>query len=145
VLEFPGISENVSFARLTVSGFVLGLDPDCEQLSELKTAVSEAVTNAVIHGYRNKKGMVRIAGKIESGIVHISVSDEGEGIENVPLAMQPLYTGACGEERSGMGFTIMEAFMDEVTVESEKGKGTTVHMKKILVAEDVCNVRKSGA
>ena len=134
-LEFSGISENVAFARLTVAGFAVALDPDCGELSELKTAVSEAVTNAIIHGYRNKSGYVKIEGRIEFNTIFLSVSDDGEGIEDVSRAMQPLYTGSESCERSGMGFTIMEAFMDEITVESKKGCGTTVHMKKTIGAE----------
>lgn len=135
ILEFSGISENVAFARLTVAGFAAELDPDCGELSELKTAVSEAVTNAIIHGYKNKEGYVRIEGRREFNTIFLSVSDNGEGIEDVARAMQPLYTDSENGERSGMGFTIMEAFMDEVRVESEKGSGTTVHMKKTIGVE----------
>lgn len=131
-IEFPAIACNESFARLAAAGFILELDPTVEEMSEVKTAVSEAVTNAIIHGYKSKKGTVLLSGEIKGKTVTLCISDSGDGIDDIALARQPLYTGAPEMERSGMGFTIMEEFMDTVTVKSEKGAGTTVTMKKTI-------------
>jgi len=131
-LEFPALACNEGFARIAVAGFVMELDPTCEELSELKTAISEAVTNAIIHGYRNSVGVVKLSGNINGKEVIFTVSDFGTGIENISRAMEPLYTGAPEMERSGMGFTIMEEFMDNISVESEIGKGTVVVMSKYI-------------
>lgn len=131
-LEFSSNSENESFARTVVSAFVARLDPTLEELADVKTAVSEAVTNAIIHGYEKQKGMVRIYGKIEDNTVYLEISDEGEGISDIAQAMEPLYTSKPELDRSGMGFAFMEAFMDDLQVESEHGKGTVVKMKKII-------------
>ena len=132
--EFPAISQNESFARLLAAGFIMELDPTVEEMSEVKTAVSEAVTNAIIHGYRVKDGMVMLTGEINGREVTFTVTDSGEGIENIELARKPLYTGAPEMERSGMGFTVMETFMDKVDVISEPGKGTTVILYKNVAA-----------
>ena len=129
-LEFSSLSENERFARMTAAAFILELDPTTEELSEIKTAISEAVTNAVIHGYKNTKGIVVLTGRISEDTVIFTVSDKGAGIENISRARQPLYSGAGDSERSGMGFTIMEAFMDSISVESKLGSGTTVVMTK---------------
>lgn len=129
-LEFSSNSENESFARTVVSAFITRLDPTLEELADVKTAVSEAVTNAIIHGYEKQEGMVKIYGKIEENTVYLEISDEGQGIEDVSKAMEPLYTSKPELDRSGMGFAFMEAFMDELQVESEPGRGTTVKMKK---------------
>lgn len=130
---FESNSKNESFARISVSAFVAQLDPTVSELSDIKTAVSEAVTNAIIHGYDNEKGSVYLFCGIKENIVYIEVTDEGKGIDNINEAMQPLYTSKPEMERSGMGFTVMETFMDEVKVISEKDKGTTIYMnKKIL-------------
>ncbi|SHF11047.1 anti-sigma F factor [Caloramator proteoclasticus] len=129
-LEFPSKSVNESFARVVVAAFASQLDPTLEELSDVKTAVSEAVTNAIIHGYEDTEGMVTLRCKIEDNKLTIEVEDNGKGIENVELARQPLYTSRPELERSGMGFTVMETFMDSVEVFSEPGKGTKVMMTK---------------
>ncbi|KRQ87475.1 Anti-sigma F factor [Caloramator mitchellensis] len=129
-LEFPSKSQNESFARVVVAAFASQLDPTIEELSDVKTAVSEAVTNAIIHGYENKLGTVVLKCKIEGRKLIIEVIDYGRGIEDVELAKQPLYTSRPELERSGMGFTVMETFMDSLEVESELGKGTRVIMTK---------------
>ena len=130
--EFPAISQNESFARLLAAGFIMELDPTVEEMSEVKTAVSEAVTNAIIHGYRVKDGMVILTGEINGREVTFTVTDSGEGIENIELARKPLYTGAPEMERCGLGFTIMEEFMDCLSVKSEKGLGTSIKMSKTI-------------
>lgn len=131
--EFLSISENESFARMIASAFILELDPTMEEMSEIKTAISEAVTNAIIHGYENDGGkFITITGRITENIVIFTVSDKGKGIENIKKAREPLFSGAKDEERSGMGFTIMEAFMDCISVESTLGQGTSVIMKKTI-------------
>ena len=129
-LEFLSKSTNEAFARITVAAFAAQLDPTIEELADIKTAVSEAVTNAIIHGYAEKKGMVKINCQIIKQELMIEISDNGQGIENIDLAKQPLYTTKPNLERSGMGFTIMESFMDEVEIESIVGMGTKVTMKK---------------
>ena len=131
-LEFTSTSENESFARMVVSAFVARLDPTLEELSDVKTAVSEAVTNAIIHGYEKQQGMVKIYGKIEDNTVYLEVADVGEGIPDIAKAMEPLYTSKPELDRSGMGFAFMEAFMDELHVDSQPGKGTRVKMKKVI-------------
>lgn len=131
-LEFSGISENESFARAVVSAFVIKLNPTLEELSDIKTAVSEAVTNAVIHGYEKQPGMVKVYGRIEGNTVYLEISDEGEGIPDIQKAMEPLYTSKPELDRSGMGFAFMEAFMDDLQVESEPGGGTRVKMRKTI-------------
>jgi stage II sporulation protein AB (anti-sigma F factor) len=129
-IEFSSKSENESFARVAVAAFASQLDPTIEEITDVKTAVSEAVTNAIIHGYESKEGTVRIEAAIEGKELIIEISDEGAGIENLEEAMQPLYTSRPDLERSGMGFTVMETFMDSLEVKSEKGKGTKIIMKK---------------
>ena len=129
-LEFLSKSSNEAFARITVAAFAAQLDPTIEELADIKTAVSEAVTNAIIHGYEEKKGVVKIRCQIIDKELIIEISDNGQGIENVELAKQPLYTTKPNLERSGMGFTIMESFMDYIEIESIVGMGTKVTMKK---------------
>ncbi len=129
-LEFDAISENEGLARVVVAAFLTRLDPTLEQLQDVKTAVSEAVTNAVIHGYEEKGGKIQMTATLENGQLSLSIADKGIGIENVPEAMQPLFTTKPEGERSGMGFSFMEAFMDRVEVESSPGNGTIVHMWK---------------
>ncbi|MFQ7292090.1 MAG: anti-sigma F factor [Monoglobales bacterium] len=129
-IEFISKSKNESFARSVASAFVLELDPTVQELSEIKTAVSEAVTNAIIHGYKNELGNVTIEGFIDNREVIFIISDKGVGIDNVDKAMEPMYTGSDDGERSGLGFTIMETFMDELEVKSVPGCGTTVRMRK---------------
>ncbi len=129
-LEFISKASNEAFARIAVAAFVSGLDPNIEELADIKTAVSEAVTNCIIHGYEDKQGIVKIVGKIKQNEVILEISDTGKGIENVDMAKEPLYTTKPNLERSGMGFTIMESFMDEVKVESVVDLGTKVTMSK---------------
>ena len=117
-LEFLSKSNNESFARIAVSAFVANLDPTIEEISDIKTAVSEAVTNAIIHGYENEEGIVTINARIIKNTVEIEIIDNGKGIENVEKAREALYTTKPELERSGMGFTIMESFMDELKIES---------------------------
>ena len=131
-LEFDSRSANEAFARVTVASFMTQLNPTLEEVPDVKTAVSEAVTNAIIHGYENHVNKVRIYAGIEGRTLHLEISDRGVGIPDVKKAMEPLYTTRPELERSGMGFSFMEAFMDEVQVESEPGKGTIVRMKKII-------------
>lgn len=133
-LQFSALSQNESFARVTIAAFLAQLDPTLEQLTEIKTVVSEAVTNAIIHGYQNDPtGLVTIYVSIEEQCkVTIQVSDDGVGIMDIEEAMQPLYTTKPELERSGMGFTIMENFMDSCIVESSALQGTTVTLTKSL-------------
>ncbi len=134
-LEFKSKSCNESFARVTVAAFASQLDPTIEEISDIKTAVSEAVTNSIIHGYENSEGMVHINCKIVDSAIEIEVVDYGKGIENIDIAKQPLYTTKPELDRSGMGFTIMENFMDEFSVESIVGVGTKVKMRKSILKE----------
>lgn len=134
-LQFAAKSENESFARVTVAAFVSQLDPTMEEITDLKTVVSEAVTNSIIHGYNsNPAGIVTISATIEGDTITLVIEDKGYGIEDVELAKQPLYTSKPELERSGMGFTIMENFMDEFEVTSELGGGTSIRMKKRIVS-----------
>ena len=125
-------SENEQFARMVISAFIMRLDPTLEEMADVKTAVSEAVTNSIIHGYPGRDGKIEIYCRIEERIVYIEVIDFGVGIEDIEKAMEPMYTTRAESDRSGMGFAFMEAFMDELRVESELGKGTHIFMKKIL-------------
>lgn len=129
-IEFLSKSENESFARVAVAAFISQLDPTIEEITDVKTAISEAVTNSIIHGYENKQGIVTIEAEICDDEVTLIVKDEGIGIDNIERAMQPLYTSRPDLERSGMGFTVMETFMDMLEVISEKEYGTKVVMKK---------------
>jgi stage II sporulation protein AB (anti-sigma F factor) len=129
-LIFPSKSSNESFARVVAAAFASQLDPTIEELADVKTAVSEAVTNSIIHGYENKIGEIRMNCKLYSNSIEIAITDKGKGIENVELARQPLYTSKPEMERSGMGFTVMEAFMDKVKIITEVGKGTTILLFK---------------
>ena len=128
-VEFLSRSSNESFARMAAASFAAQLDPTLDELGDIKTAVSEAVTNAIVHAYPDKLGRIVMKMKICSGVMEITVRDWGCGIENVERARQPLYTTG-GEERSGMGFTIMESFTDMMKVKSTAGKGTTVTLRK---------------
>jgi stage II sporulation protein AB (anti-sigma F factor) len=140
-LQFSALSQNESFARVTVASFIAQLDPTMDELTEIKTVVSEAVTNSIIHGYENDpNGIVYIQVTIEDNIVDISIKDVGLGIVDVEEARQPLFTTKPDLERSGMGFTIMENFMDEVEVLTQPGKGTEVRLKKhLLTSKMLCN------
>lgn len=131
-LTFSSRSQNEGFARVVAGAFASQLDPTIEELTDIRTAVSEAVTNAIIHGYENKPGMVFMDCYLQEGKFITEIRDDGKGIEDVALARQPFYTSKASLDRSGMGFTVMEAFMDDVRVESTPGKGTIVHMEKNL-------------
>lgn len=131
-LEFVSKTNNEAFARIAVAAFVSQLDPTIDELSDIKTAVSEAVTNSIIHGYEDEEGIVKITAKLFGNTVEIEVSDNGKGIANIEEARKPLYTSKPNMERSGMGFTIMENFMDSMEVESIVGLGTKVTMSKII-------------
>lgn len=136
-LEFISKSSNEAFARISIAAFASQLDPTIEELSDIKTAVSEAVTNCIIHAYENKQGIVKIVARLKDDEIIIEISDTGKGIENINMAKEPLYTTKPNLERSGMGFTIMENFMDKMEVESIVGLGTKVTMsKKIKSSED---------
>lgn len=129
-MEFLSKSQNESFARAAVAAFAAQLDPTLEEIADIKTAVSEAVTNAIIHGYDNASEYVKIITRIFDGAVEIEVIDQGSGIDDIDTARQPLYTSKPELERSGMGFTVMETFMDSVEVVSAPGQGTRVKMVK---------------
>jgi stage II sporulation protein AB (anti-sigma F factor) len=129
-LEIPSKSQNEAFARVVVAAFAAQADPTIDEISDVKTAVSEAVTNAVIHGYENGPGTIIITAMLDGRRLEVTVTDYGVGIGNLEQARQPLYTSKPELDRSGMGFTIMENFMDECRVDSEVGKGTTVIMAK---------------
>ena len=129
-LEFLSRSNNESFSRVVVAAFASQLDPTLEELSDIKTAVSEAVTNAIIHGYEYGEGVIIIESSISANIIEITIRDSGRGINNLEEAMEPFYTSKPNLERSGMGFTVMETFMDSLVVESVEGKGTVVRMSK---------------
>ena len=131
-LEFVSKSSNEAFARLTVAAFAAQLDPTIEELADIKTAVSEAVTNAIIHGYEKKTGIVKISEWIVENKIIIEISDKGKGIEDIEQAKEPLYTTKPNLERSGMGFTIIENFMDSMEVKSVLGLGTKVTMTKSI-------------
>ena len=133
-LRFPSRSANEGFARSAAAAFLAQLDPTVEQVYDIKTAVSEAVTNAIVHGYRDKLGIITMTVRIYApATAEIISSDKGCGIEDVQKAREPLFTTG-GADRSGMGFTIMESFMDGLTVRSKPGKGTTVTLRKVLQA-----------
>ncbi len=155
-ITFDAISDNEGFARVAVSAFVAHLNPTLEELADIKTAVSEAVTNSIIHGYENLYGYGGVKGQpaertnknpgkvkvwccLEDDMLHIQVTDQGKGINNVEQAMEPLFTTKPELERSGMGFAFMEAFMDDLEVESQPGRGTTVRMTKKMEVGDWIN------
>ena len=129
-LEILSKSNNEAFARITVAAFAAQLDPTIEEISDIKTAVSEAVTNSIIHGYENKEGIIKIDAYLFENAIRIEISDQGKGIEDIDIAREPLYTTKPDLERSGMGFTIMDSFMDELKIESVVGMGTKVTMEK---------------
>ncbi len=131
-VRFPSKSANESFARSAAAAFCAQLDPTLDELGDIRTAVSEAVTNAVVHGYRDCIGTVVMTVRLlEDSVVEIKIADKGVGIPDIEAARQPMFTTG-GAERSGMGFTIMESFMDELRVKRRPGQGTTVTMKKRL-------------
>ena len=136
-LEFISKASNEAFARITVAAFASQLDPTIEELADIKTAVSEAVTNCIIHAYEHKQGIIKIHTKLKDNQITIEISDSGKGIENVDVAKEPLYTTKPNLERSGMGFTIMESFMDSMKVESIVGLGTKVTLVKTIKTEEI--------
>ena len=130
-IEFESKSQNEGFARVAIAAFVSQLDPTIEEITDVKTTVSEAVTNSIIHGYENKKdGIVVIEAMLSGNDITIIISDNGKGIKDVSQAREPLFTSRPDLERSGMGFTVMETFMDSLQVESQEGRGTRVVLKK---------------
>lgn len=131
-LEFLSKSCNEAFARIAVAAFASQLDPTIEEIADIKTAVSEAVTNCIIHGYENTQGIVKLHCMLKDNNIIIEVSDTGVGIEDINMAKEPLYTSKPNLERSGMGFTIMQSFMDELNIESVVNLGTKVTMKKSI-------------
>ena len=134
-LQFYSLPQNQAFARDAVAAFCLELNPSLSALSDVKTAVSEAVTNCTVHAYREQTGIVTIECEIEDRVLHIKVSDTGKGIPDIEKAVQPFFTTLPSDERSGMGFTIMQTFMDDFCVESHEGGGTVVNMSKKFEAE----------
>lgn len=135
-LKFISKATNEAFARITVAAFASQLDPTIEELADIKTAVSEAVTNCIIHAYENRQGLIKINAKLNDRQIIIQISDNGKGIENVDMAKEPLYTTKPNLERSGMGFTIMESFMDSMKVESIVGLGTKITFIKTIKAQE---------
>lgn len=131
-ISFDSLSINESFARNVISCFALRLNPSISEISDIKTAVSEAVTNAIVHAYKNCVGEIVMEAFIEGNELHIKISDKGVGIENVNLALEPFFTTADNDERSGMGFTIIKSFMDDFSVNSTPKEGTEVKMRKII-------------
>ena len=131
-IRFDSRSENEGFARVSVASFLTQLNPTVEEVADVKTAVSEAVTNAIIHGYEQRVETVRIHCSIENQLFTVEISDRGKGIANVEKAMEPMFTTKPEDDRSGMGFSFMEAFMDQVEVSSKPGKGTIVKMQKTI-------------
>ncbi|MBQ9198415.1 MAG: anti-sigma F factor [Clostridia bacterium] len=134
-LEFDARPENESFARIAVAAFAVPFNPTMDVLSDIRTAVSEAVTNVIVHAYREQGGNIVLEAALwENGVLSLSVSDRGCGIPDVEQAMQPFYTTQPEKERSGMGFAVMQSFMDSLRVESAVGQGTTVRMEKLIRA-----------
>ncbi len=132
-IQFPSYSVNEGFARAAAAAFAAQCDPTVQEIGEIKTAVSEAVTNAIVHGYRNAVGMVELTlRRYTDNTMYIAIKDKGSGIADIKQAMTPLFTTAPDEERSGLGFSVMESFMDKLRVKSSEGKGTTVIMEKKL-------------
>lgn len=132
-IEFASLSENEAFSRIAVAAFAAQLDPTLEELSDIKTAVSEAVTNSVVHGYGENGGTVWLKMQRQGRLLTFEIEDRGKGIEDIERARQPLYTSVPGDERSGMGFTVMESFMDSLHIKSTPGEGTTVVMTKEIL------------
>ena len=134
-IKFVSKTTNEGFARSVVSAFILELDPTINEIADIKTAVSEAVTNSIVHGYKRESGMIYIDAKItQNKKVIIKIRDKGVGIENVEKAMEPLFTTSQQEERAGLGFTVMQSFMDNVKVKSAPNKGTTVTLEKQIIS-----------
>lgn len=139
-VRFSAISENESFARTLISGFLLPLNPSVNELNDIKTAVSEAVTNSVVHAYPTSLGDVEMSAWYDNSVVHIIVKDYGVGIDNIKLALEPFYSTKLSDERSGMGFTVINSFMNEVRVNSKPNQGVTVYMVK-----NIADVKETNA
>ena len=127
---FLSLPENESFARVVIAAFAVQLSPTISEIADVKTAVSEAVTNAIVHGYEGTRGLVTLRAAIEGRTLTVEVADSGRGIPDVPQAMEPFYTTHPEQERSGMGFSVMQTFMDDLQVDSAPGKGTRIRMRK---------------
>ena len=134
-VSFLSVPENEAFARVVIAAFAVQLSPTISEIADVKTAVSEAVTNAIVHGYEGTRGMVTMRARIDGATLSIDISDSGKGIPNVQQAMEPFYTTHPEQERSGMGFAVMQTFMDEVDVQSTPGSGTLVRMRKRIRQE----------
>ena len=137
VLEFPSKSCNEAFARSAVACFAAQMDPTLGELEDIKTAVSEAVTNAIVHGYEGTRGTVILRASIDGTLLTIEITDKGRGIADIPQAMEPFFTTHPEQERSGMGFAVMQTFMDDLRVTSTPGQGTTVRMKKRILTTPI--------
>ncbi len=131
---FLSVAENESFARVVIAAFAVQLSPTVSEIADIKTAVSEAVTNAIVHGYEDSRGMVSLRASIDDRWLTVEVQDEGKGIPNIEKAMEPFFTTHPEQERSGMGFAVMQTFMDDLQVDSVPGQGTTVRMRKRIHA-----------
>lgn len=140
-LEFPAISENEPFARGVVAAFCLRLNPTLDEISDVKTAVSEAVTNCIVHAYAGEEGLITLVCEAEGDTLHIEITDRGKGIDDIARAVEPFFTTRADEERSGMGFTIMQTFMTTFSVSSRKGERTSVVMSKQFGAANKNNER----
>ena len=139
LMQIPAKSENESFARAVVASFCVGLNPTIDEISDIKTAVSEAVTNCVVHAYQKRQSqddMITIECKLFSNMLEVIISDQGIGIPNIQQAMEPFYTTEPDNERSGMGFTVMQSFMDTISVNNRTGGGTVVTMQKVFTKEN---------
>ena len=136
-VSFLSVAENEAFARVVIAAFAVQLSPTVTEIADVKTAVSEAVTNAIVHGYEGTRGMVTMRARIDGATLAIEITDRGKGIPNVRQAMEPFYTTHPEQERSGMGFAVMQTFMDEVDVRSTPGSGTSVCMRKRIRPEAV--------
>ena len=134
-VSFLSVPENEAFARVVIAAFAVQLSPTMPEIADVKTAVSEAVTNAIVHGYEGTRGMVTMRARIDGATLAIEITDRGKGIPNVRQAMEPFYTTHPEQERSGMGFAVMQTFMDEVDVRSTPGSGTSVFMRKRIRPE----------
>ena len=133
-ITFLSLAENESFARVVIAAFAVQMSPTVSEIADIKTAVSEAVTNAIVHGYEGCTGTVVMRARMDDRWLTVEIQDEGKGIANVEQAMEPFYTSHPEQERSGMGFAVMQTFMDDLQVESAPGKGTTVRMRKRIHA-----------
>ncbi len=134
-VRFLSVPENEAFARVVIAAFAVQLSPTVSQIADVKTAVSEAVTNAIVHGYEGTRGMVMMRAAIDGTMLTVEIADQGRGIANIEKAMEPFYTTHPEQERSGMGFAVMQTFMDEVDVQSTPGSGTSVRLRKRICAE----------